>query len=690
MPRRSTANEASRPGKSHRRALFVAIGLVGWMFLIGARLVQLQVSQHDDFAARARSQQLSSVETSATRGQLLDRQGRELARSIDTESFYADFADPRDFTDPNDTAKRIASITGQDRDELAKRLAAAMDARKGFAWIARRVDIESAKKLDAMEIKGIYSRKEPKRYYPNDSLAAHVLGFVGTDEIGLSGVEQYYNEKIRGESGKVFLEVDRDKHAFESYEVQPRPGQTVVLTIDQTIQYRTEQALSAAVERTHAKSGTAIVMDPQTGEILALANAPTFDPNQPPKDSTENRVNGALQTAYEPGSTFKIVAYSAAIEKGLVKPEDKIDCQMGQITVAGRLIHDHHPFGVLTIADALALSSNVGAIKLGLLVGDESMYDYMKRLGFGSRTGIDLAGESPGMLRQLNRWQASSIGSLAMGQEIMVTPLQMATAYSVLANDGMLVKPHLVRELRLPDGTVTFQAKTETRRALKPETTAALRNMLEGVTLHGTARKAQLDGYTAAGKTGTAQKIDPKTHTYSATKYIGSFVGFAPVKNPAVVIIVVIDEPEGSYHGGDVAAPVFREIAEQILPDLSVAPDVEIKPGTEKIAQTPPPSPQKLKEEQMQTEARAATLPKVAARSFSGQTKEVVFAVSTKRAALMPDLRGQSVRDAWRTCQQLGLRLEARGEGHATRQTPEPGAEVDPGQVVRVDFGRGN
>ena len=687
MPRRSTAIAAPRAGNTHRRALFVAIGLVAWMLLIGARLVQLQVSQHDAFTARARNQQSSAIETSPTRGQVLDRQGRELARSIETESF---FADPRDISDPNDTAKRIASVTGQDRDELARRLNTAIDAKKQFVWIARRVAIESATKLDAMELTGVYSRKEPKRYYPNDSLAAHVLGSVGTDEIGLSGVEQYYNEKIRGESGKVYLEMDRERRAFESYEVQPNPGQTVVLTIDQTIQYRTEQALGAAVERAHAKSGTAIVMDPHSGEILALANAPSFDPNRPQKDPTEVRVNGALQNIYEPGSTFKIVAYSAAIEKGLVRPEDKIDCQMGQIIVAGRLIHDHHPFGVLTIADALAQSSNVGAIKLGLLVGNESMYDYMKRLGFGSRTGIDLAGESAGLLRSLNRWQPSSIGSLAIGQEIGVTPLQMATAYSVLANDGMLVKPHVVRELRSPDGVVVFQAKPETRRALKPETAAALRNMFEGVTLHGTARKAQLEGYTAAGKTGTAQKIDPRTHTYSTTKYIGSFVGFAPVKNPAVVIIVVIDEPQGSYHGGDVAAPVFREIAEQILPDLSVTPDVELKPGNELIAQTSRPSPQQLQEAQQQTEARAATLPEVAARSFSGQTKEVVFAVATKRAALMPDLRGQSVRDVLRMCQQLGLRLEARGEGRATRQTPGPGAEVDPGLIVRVDFGRGN
>ncbi|MGZ8844729.1 MAG: peptidoglycan D,D-transpeptidase FtsI family protein, partial [Pyrinomonadaceae bacterium] len=495
MPRRSTAIEASRPGNSHRRALFVALGLVAWMFAIGARLVQLQVNQHDDLATRARNQQLGAIETSAVRGQLLDRQGRELARSIETASF---FADPREIVNTEETARRIAPITGQDRVELANRLSDAKDGSKKFIWITRRLDVATANKLDALNLDGVYSRKEPKRFYPNDSLAAHVLGFVGLDEIGQSGVEQYYNEKIRGESGKLYLEMDRDRRAFESYEVQPHPGETVVLTIDQTIQYRTEQALGAAVERAHAKSGTAIVMDPQTGEILALANAPSFDPNRPPKGSAEDRVNGALQTTYEPGSTFKVVAYSAAIEKGLVKPEDKIDCQMGQITVAGRLIHDHHSFGVLTIAEALAQSSNVGAIKLGLLVGDESMYEYTKRLGFGARTGIDLKGESPGILRTLNRWQSSSIGSIAIGQEIAVTPLQMATAYCVIANDGMLVKPHLVRELRSADGAVVFQAKPETRRVLKPETTAALRNMFEGVTLHGTARKAQLNGYTAA------------------------------------------------------------------------------------------------------------------------------------------------------------------------------------------------
>ena len=688
MPRRATAIEVPRTGISHRRALCVAIALVVWMLAIGARLVQLQIHQHDQLASRARNQQLSSIETAATRGQVLDRQGRELARSLDTESFYAD---PSEITNVEATATRITLITGQDRAELTRRLHDAQASNKKFVWIVRRVEMDRAGKLDALEIPGVYSRREPKRYYPNDSLAAHVLGFVGTDEIGLSGVEQSYNEKIRGEAGKVFLEIDRDRRPFESYEVQPHPGQTVVLTIDQVIQYRTEKALSEAVERAQAKSGTAIVMDPRTGEILALANAPTFDPNKPAANSAEARANGALQNIYEPGSTFKVVAYSAAIERGLVKPEDKIDCQMGQITVAGRLIHDHKPFGVLTISDALAQSSNVGAIKLGLLVGNETMYEYMKKLGFGSRTGIDLAGESPGILRSLNRWQPASIGSLAMGQEVGVTPLQMASAYCVLANNGTWVKPHVVRELRGPDGTVTFQARTESRTVLKAETTAALRNMLEGVTLRGTAKRAQLDGYTAAGKTGTAQKIDPRTRAYSATKFIGSFVGFAPVNNPAVVIIVVLDEPLGSYHGGDVAAPVFREIAEQILPDLNVTPDTETKPAPAQIAESSKPSPEQLQAAQVSLEQREATLPKVvSAQSFNGRRNEIVFAVATKRGAVMPDLRGQSVRDVARMCAQLGLRLEARGEGFAAQQKPAAGVEIDSGQTVRVEFTRRN
>lgn len=520
-----------------------------------------------------------------------------------------------------------------------------------------------------------------------------MLGFVGLDGAGLGGIEQVYNEKISGEAGKLFVERDSSGNAYESFELPAKPGQTIVLTIDQSIQYRAEQALQAAVQRSRAKSGTAIVLDPRSGEILALANAPTFDPNDVAAVWPEARSNWALQNIYEPGSTFKIVSFSAAIEKGLVKPEDRIDCQMGAITIAGRTIHDHKPFGTLTIADALAKSSNVAAIKLGLRVGDATMHEFITRFGFGSRTGIELPGETQGLLRPLSRWQASSIGSIAIGQEIGVTPVQMAAAFGALANDGVRVSPHLVREIRTSSGTGVYRANPESHRVVTTETARALSGMLEKVTLSGTAKLAQLDGYSAAGKTGTAQKIDPKTKTYSKTKHVASFVGFAPVENPAVVIIVVIDEPAGAYHGGDVAAPVFREIAEQILPDLGIAPDTELKSETDQVAQAPSSAQSievtKAFEEQSRIEdARKATLPSVARRD--GRGREIVYAVASSKGVLMPDLRGQSVRDVARACAQLGLQVEARGDGHVVRQSPAPGMEVGSGQVVSVDFARSN
>ncbi len=691
MLARLTAPSKARPDLSRRRALIIACGLIFWMLAIGARLVYLQAAQHEWLKARARVQQQGVAETSPLRGLVVDRAGRDLARSIETESF---FAIPVELKDADGTAKRLASITGADAGALASRLKEAQGANRKFAWLARKLDAEQAEKIRALELPGVYSLREPKRFYPNGGLAAHVLGFVGLDETGLGGVEQFFNEHIRGEASKIFVETDAHRRSYASFGAPSRAGQTVVLTIDQMVQYRTEAALAAALERTHAKSASAIVLDPHTGDVLALANAPSFDPNDARNVQPQARVNGALQNIYEPGSTFKIVAYSAAIEKGLAKPGDKIDCQMGAITVAGRLVHDHKKFGTLTLSEALAKSSNVAAIKLGLRVGDDSMYDFITRFGFGSRTGVELPGETVGIIRPVARWQPSSMGSIAMGQEVGVTPLQMAAAFGALANDGVRVAPHLVRELRADDGSTVFQTTPEMHRVVSAETARALRGMLEGVTLNGTAKRAQLDGYSAAGKTGTAQKIDPQTHAYSKTKFIGSFVGFAPVENPAVVIIVVIDEPVGSYHGGDVAAPVFSEIAEGILPDLNVAPDMDLKPSAAPnlIAMSPRATEAMARareEVESENEAREATLPQVTeAASANGGAHEIVFAASTRRGVLMPDLHGRSVRDAARVCAELGLQLEARGEGRASRQSPAVGAELDAGQIVRVDFKR--
>lgn len=690
MLARLSAESKTRPDASIRRALFVAAFIVIWMIVISARLVYLQVSAHDSLVERAQRQQQYALETGAQRGQVLDRQGRELARSIQTESLFIDPAELETSGDINCVAARVASVLGLNEKELVNHLTQARTTNRRFLWLARRLSSDQAERIRGFGMPGINFRSEPKRFYPNGQLAAHVLGFVGLDGDGLGGVEQVFNEKISGEPGKLFVEKDSSGNAYESFEIPSKPGQTIVLTIDQSLQYRAEQTLQAAVRQTRAKSGTAIVLDPRTGEILALANAPTFDPNKVEATKLETRSNWALQNIYEPGSTFKIIPFSAAIEKGLVSPEDRIDCQRGAITVAGRVVHDHSSFGTLTIAEALAKSSNVAAIKLGLRVGDEAIHDYITRFGFGSRTGIELPGETAGILRPVRRWQKSSIGSIAIGQEVGVTPVQMASAFGVLANDGVRVTPHLVREIRSATGASVYRANPTQLRVVRQETARVLRRMLEGVTLSGTAKAAQLDGYTAAGKTGTAQKIDPKTRTYSRTKHVASFVGFAPVENPAVVIIVVIDEPGGAYHGGEVAAPVFREIAEQILPDLGVPTDTKLKSSPELIAETQQNSKIAISNEQRSRieVARRATLPSLATHDDNGG--EVVYAVSNNKTMLMPDLRGRSVRDVAMACSRLGLQVEARGDGRAIRQNPAPGKEVGSGQVVYVHFARAN
>lgn len=694
-----------QPDLSLRRTLFVAAFVVFWMLGISARLVYLQVSQHEKLTARAQQQQQDSFEISPTRGAVLDRQERELARTIDTTSvFVAPDEFRKDKKDSEEqviaavdcTAQGLAASLGLDRKALFSQINDARNNGRRFIWIARRIPPDQATVLESLALAGVHTKKEPKRFYPNGSLAANVLGFVGLDGNGLAGIEQVYNQKITGEPGRVFIEKDSLGRAYESTEVPGRPGQTVVLTIDQSIQYQAEAALTTAIAESGAKAGTAIVLDPHTGEILALANAPTFDPNDVGAAPPDARANWALQNIYEPGSTFKVVAFSAAIEKGLAKPDEMIDCQMGAITVAKRVIHDHHPFGTLTLAEALAKSSNVAAIKLGLRVGDPTMYEYITRFGFGSRTGIELPGETAGVVRPISRWQPSSIGSVAIGQEIGVTPLQMVAAFGALANDGIRIAPHLIREIRNSEGAPTYRPTPEQRRVISRETAGALRGMLEGVTLNGTAKKAQLDGYSAAGKTGTAQKIDAKTKTYSKTKFVASFVGFAPVNNPAVVIIVVIDEPGGSYHGGDVAAPVFRQIAEQILPEMGVMPDTDLK-NPELVAralQTPAQIVKiRAEEKQRETEVREeetrqATMPRVSARERGG---EIVYAVATANAVLMPDLRGRSVRDVARACAQLGMQLEARGDGgRVVVQNPQAGLELRPGQVIYVDFGKAN
>jgi len=695
MAERFNARTKNRPDASRQRVSLVVFALVIWMLIIGGRLVHLQVQQHERLSDRARRQQQQAARTNALRGLILDRRGRELARSLDVDSF---FAVPDDKLNVGETARQVAAALDMDSAPLRARLEEGQKAQRKFVWLARQLDGEQAAKVHGLQLAGVHAIKEPKRYYPNRALAAHVLGYVGTDDEGLAGIELFQNAALGGDAGKTVYDKDARHKVFNSFAVEAQPGQSIVLTIDQNIQYQAERALASAVAATRAKAGTALVLDPRTGEILALANAPTFDPNGAKKIAADVRTNQALQHIYEPGSTFKIVAYSAAIEEKLVRPTDLIDCQMGSINLFGRTIRDTHAYGALTITEALAKSSNVAAIKLGLRVGKERMYDYITRFGFGHKTGIELAGETRGLVRPPARWQPTSMGSIAMGQEIGVTPIQMAASFAVIANDGLRVAPHLVKEVRDADGVVVQTTTPESHRVVSAETARTLRPMLESVTLNGTAKLAQLDGYTAAGKTGTAQKIDPKTRAYSKSKYVASFVGFAPVENPAVVIIVVIDEPAGSYYGGTVAAPVFREIAESVLPYLDVAPDTEFKTPANEVenlarvasssdgAQT---HEQQTSQQAARAAVRQATWPQlVEHKRGAGEIREVVYAAAAERGLLMPDMRGRSVRDAARICAQLGLELEAHGEGRAVGQQPAAGVLVEAGQTIRVKFGR--
>ncbi|HEX7957154.1 MAG TPA: penicillin-binding protein, partial [Pyrinomonadaceae bacterium] len=626
---------------------------------------------------------------------ILDRQGRELARSVDLDSFYAD---PREVEDVAAASASLAGVLNIDSVALASRLKEARSARRGFVWLARRVEEEQSRAVRGLKLKGVYSTEEQRRRYPNGALAAHVLGFIGGEEKGrekgLAGVEQVYDTALTGEPGRLFLDADAKRRPFESRGSDPLDGRTLVLTIDQTVQYIVERELAAAVERTHARSAAAVVLDPHTGEVLALANAPSFDPNDAGGATAEARRNDALQNIYEPGSTFKIVPFTGALEEGLITPETRIECP-GSISLPGRVVHDH-AHGSLTATEALAKSSNVAAIKLGQRLGNDRLYEYIRRLGFGAKTGVELPGETAGLIRPVARWQPGSIGSVPIGQEVGVTPVQMAAAYATIANDGVRVAPHLVREVRDAEGKTVSRAEPESHRVVSAETARTLRRMMEEVTLKGTARAAQLEGYTAAGKTGTAQKIDPKTRAYSSTKYVASFVGFAPIENPAAVIIVVLDEPVGLHQGGQVAAPVFSEIANQVLPYLDVMPDQEpeAKSPAGQLAASPaaaPVLPTATRaggaEEHEGDAVGASNLPVVAERSAGG-LGEVVYASARERALVMPDLRGRSVRDVARICERLGLELEARGEGRALRQSPEVGAAVASGQTVRIEFGR--
>jgi cell division protein FtsI (penicillin-binding protein 3) len=696
------------------RWLVIFLLAVVWVGAVLGRLTYLQLLRHHEYQARAQRQQLRIRETTPRRGSIFDRNGRELAVSV-LEDYC--FADRAEVSDPAMVSRLLSQVLGVPPQSIQEKLADPHP----FPKIARKLTPEVAERIEALNLRGIYVQKEPVRVYPGRTLASHVLGYVDPDERGLGGIEYALDKQIRGKPGHVLVTKDARRRGVDRNESAALPGMSVTLTIDENIQYIAEKELAAAMEKTHAKSGSVVVEDPSTGEILAMANWPTFDANDASSVPDDARMNRAIAAAYEPGSTFKVITMASAIENGVTRPEDSFDCQMGSINVFGRIIHDWHPFGVLTVAEILAHSSDVGSIKVALKDGPARLYQTARDFGIGEPTEVDLPGENRGLFRPLQNWSANSIGSIAIGQEVSVTPLRIATVVGAIANGGALYRPHVIRETggKLPVGVqeVKYSSNSsndsrsgspssgsasndsyEVRRALSASTAATIREMMEGVVLEGTGKPARLAGFTDGGKSGTAQKIDPATGRYSPNQYVASFVGFAPVNEPAVAIAVVLDSPIGAHHGGDVGGPVFKAVAEQVLDYLNVPEDVPVAPegpAKGRVVKA------ELRKAQGQSasggvtgdggkgmEPQAAGANKKADGVASGDVAKDDASGAGAGTLTVPSFQGKSVREVTEDCTRLGLELALVGNGVAISQSPEAGSTVKAGARVTVRFGR--
>jgi len=668
------------------RLLMVAAALGLWTLGAVARLADLQLLHYSEYLARAERQQQRIVEISPKRADILDRNLQELAMSTSLDSC---FAVPAEIADNDLAARLLAPILNLPPDEIATRLSSS----RSFVWMARKLPPATALRIRQLNLRGIYFQKENQRFYPKRDLAAALLGYVDIDEKGLGGIEYQLNDRIRSKSGRMLILTDAHNRWYESADKAPETGSSVVLTIDENIQFIAEKELARAIEETHAKAGTVLVEDPSNGELLAMASWPKFNPNAPAGSPAEARMNRAVGALYEPGSVFKIVTLSAAIDQGITTPDEVVDCQNGAIYIAGHRIRDHKAYGLLTVSQILAHSSDVGAIKIGLRLGAPKFYEYIRAYGFGEPTGIDLPGENRGLLRRVENWTPVSVGSISMGQEVGVTPLQMINAVSAIANGGLLYRPHVVLALRR-GSEVEQEPQPPPRRVVRDTTAATMRAMLEGVVINGTGTKAQLDGYTSAGKTGTAQKIDPATGRYSATQLIASFVGLAPINNPAVTILVQLDSPVGLHEGGSVAAPVFKRIAEQVLPYLNVPHDIPVSPARLRAARRSQNSESDDVSDFDSVQVTSATF------GDSGQTEPISAAmlpVSTSAPTVelaaggdvsVPDLAGRTVRQVTEICIRLGVNPVLVGAGTVQEQAPPPGAMVRRGASVIFQFGR--
>jgi len=738
------------------RFWLICLFFMVWACVIASRLFWLQIVRHQEFVDRAHKQQERTFEVAPRRGVLYDRNLRELAMTAQVDSIYAV---PTEIADKAKAAHVLAAVVHTDPEDLLttqEQIAARLAAERNFAWVARRVTPEVAAQVKALiasgAVKGIYFQKEFQRFYPDNEIAAQMLGYVGADDKGLGGLEKKFETQLHGASGRMYTAVDAHSRRLGSTEHEPEPGQNLVLTIDENIQFLAERALDHVMDKTGAATGTVVIQDVHTGQILALAIRPTFNPNLFRHTTPDLLRNHAVSDVYEPGSVFKLVAYSAAIDQHLVTPDDMVDCQGGQITLAGRVIHDNQGehMGVVTVHKALEESSDVGAIKMALKVGQDRFSQYIHDFGFGARTGAELPGETRGLLRPVGKWGPSSIGSIAIGQEVAVTPLQLVSMVSTIANGGVYLPPHVLMPGQVDHADNGQQAVTPQASPFKPGndlpnplppgahrvlstmTAAQMRKMMEGVVLFGTGKPAQLNGYSSGGKTGTAQKIDPVTHTYSKTMHIASFAGIAPVNNPLIAVAVVIDNPTkgGSYYGTAVSAPVFAEVAQQVLEYLGVPHDIDVhatralprnnaqvvedesgansgdiaalyeaanelpsddplRDGSSQNGAAPQSSIQPAGSAAKAVGAQSAA---AAAQPVPQQPKtpvrQTTVMVSEAKRLQVPSLIGLSVRKVIEQAATAGLEVQITGNGTVREQAPAPGTMVAPGTQIVVRCGR--
>ena len=650
-----------------------------WLVAIASRLVQLQVFQHDEFQRLSIQRQQITRPIPAPRGIIYDCRMNELARNVPSSTAIAE---PRRIRDINAAAGNLARILALEPAELQVRMAD--PEKKAYLVLRRRIDPEAESRIAELKLDGVYLEEGSMRVYPDRELACHVLGFVNMNGDGGAGLELQYDKELKGVDGLASYDVDANRRSFRGQVLKPPvQGHSIVLSLDRDVQYIAERELAAAVESYRATAGTAIVMETDTGRILAVANRPAFNCNTYNSAAASLWRNRSVSDMFEPGSTFKVVVATSALEEHLTRPEELIDCQMGSIRIGGHIFHDVHPYGLLTFTQVLEKSSNIGAAKLGMRLGQERLHSALLKFGFGARTGVDLPGEIFGLVRSWQSWSALSIGAISFGQEVGVTSMQMITAINVIASGGYRVWPHLVDRVINSSGDLVRVSEPVKTRIVTSETAAAVNSAFEGVVLRGTAKGAGLEGYRAAGKTGTAQKI--VNGQYSSEKYLSSFIGYAPLPNPRITILVQIDEPRGAIYGGTVAAPVFQKIAQQVLVHLRVPPD--------RTLPMPKPDLLRLASDSKDFIPGATPVPPIneAAADAGAEADQGAIVVRVAEHSIeMPDFFGMPKRRVIDRCQALGMHLQSIGSGIAVQQLPAAGAMVSAGETCRVTFARGS